>query len=245
MYRRPIMKKLLLITAISILWSNMLYAQSVSMLYAENVRELINIIKDKTFTMEYYFFKSNSEETRFFLAKEGDDGIKIWRYTSPDRKWQPVHNTGAFAGFPAAPKLFESVVFKEGDITIGEPIASSGGVADPNTPPPLPSPLNLRATPPPKDYIDELKNSTFKADYYFWRVKEGDANYAFLIRAKDLPQVSIYYLSGTKWQPIYNAKAFDGFDAIDDKTLSSVTFDVKTSELTTVGVEEESNSVLP
>ena len=222
-----------------------------SSLQADNVSDLLDKIANTSHQMEYYFFPS--QKGNYFLATMRDGKMKVWRYAE-QKRWQPVHNAGAFDGFEGAEDMFGSVAYDKGQVTFGETIAKDDGkapVSDPGAPPPLPNQFNVLSTISAmgqdlsvKEYAEELKSGNFKVTHYFWKITEGEGSdqkiYPFLVKTQDISNLSLYYLTADKkWKPLYNAKAFDGFDEVGE-TIGDISFDPATLELE-IGAKKEEN----
>ena len=95
----------------------------------------LNTLRNKTFDIVWYFWESDSYP---FLAsgRNSEAGIKIWQYTAGG-KWRPIHNTGAFDGFPEAGQVFDEVEIDTNGWTI-EIVKNSYNIPTPPNDPSLP-----------------------------------------------------------------------------------------------------------
>lgn len=191
---------------------HLIYAILIFNILHSNPFTLAKRISNKDVPISYYYWKD--DKNVFYLGKKRKDKTySIWIYTK-DRKWKPFHNTGSFDKFPKAGKMYQSVSFKDGMISL-EPMNASGEDDNKNDPkPPIPFSTNIVA------FAGDTK--MFKIDYYFWA---DENNFAFLSKMKDANNTSIWhYTKDREWMPIYNAGSFDGFPAIG-KTFDSVKLD--------------------
>lgn len=178
----------------------------------KTVDELVNIIANtNNLEMKYFFWLQSGDA---YLAKIQKDGISlgVWYYTK-ERKWQPIHNSSAFDGFPGASKSFASVTRDK----IKETITFSSlidGVITGDT----------------LEKAKALENKTVNISWYFWLQSKD----AFLFKkAKNSSDIRIWYYTGQrKWRPIYNASAFDGYKEAK-KTLENASFDPVQGTLST------------
>jgi len=181
-------------------------------LFSKTAQELASILASSKFNIQYYFFPN--ADNKYFLIANSSQGARIWHFTS-DRKWQPVHNAAAFAGFDGAGKIFQNVSFANGKVNIGDVTDLSSS-----------------------EFADSLKNSTFNATHYFWTISKIDDTgkknyYSFLASKNKDGSASIYHLaSGAKWQPVHNAAAFDGYEKAGN-VLSGATLDLSANSIET------------
>lgn len=181
--------------------------------YAKTVDELVNKIANTTPTMGYVFWiakDSNAQNKAYLSSQKQDNSRSVWFFTT-QKKWQPIHNAGAFDGFPKADKVFQSVTLDKAN----EKITFS----------------NIENN-PADDLTSEkaklLESKEFSIGWYFW-VNSGDA---FLFSKNASNEFSIWYFTTEKkWQPIHNAGAFDGFDKAEI-TLEDISFQASTGVLT-------------
>jgi len=170
---------------------------------SETSSALLGTLLNKTFKMQYYFIKSESNKY-FLLSIKNKNDFYMWRFTT-DKKWEPVHNAGAYDGFDKADKTLSSATYSEKYVTIGSEIATKE-----------------------TKYIQELADKKFKVLFYFWT----SGSNAFLIEAKDENTISLWNLtSEKKWMPLHNAGAYDGF-AKAGKTILDISFDFTSTNLT-------------
>jgi len=71
-----------------------------------SIIDLVKSLENKTMTIKWYFWAIKGQA--FLCRDDNDDGVRIWHFTS-SRKWQPIHNTGAYDGYPLAIKRLENV----------------------------------------------------------------------------------------------------------------------------------------
>lgn len=103
----------------------------------------LETLKNQTFDIVWYFWES--EATPFLASGRGAEaGMKIWQYTTGG-KWRPVHNAGAFDGFPAAGKVFDDVEIDKNGWTINI-VKSSYNIPTPSKDPSLPKGNNIYPT---------------------------------------------------------------------------------------------------
>lgn len=176
-------------------------------LFSKTPHELVNFISNSTMNVQYYFYiiKNNA----FLSKKSPNGGYALWYYTI-DRKWQPIHNAGAFDGFSKADSVFDSVEANEDNtkVTIG-------------------SIINTNISDKILSLAKQVENTDSKIGWYFWTTNGG----AFLLKKRTDNTISIWhYTVDRKWQPIHNAESFDGFPAIK-KTLDDIKFNSTTNTL--------------
>jgi len=125
---------------------------------AESVKELNKILASSSFKIGWYFWIK--DDNAFLLSRDGDN-VRIWFYTT-DRKWQPIHNAGAYDGFPKAGKNI-NVDF---DISTGSLVAKNviSRIKDDDMTPPSPASdlLSIKAS-------DIRKNET--SPELLWNLK--------------------------------------------------------------------------
>lgn len=168
--------------------------------YGKSVDELINVVANNSMKVKYYFWV---EESKAFLAsKKNDNSYSVWHFTN-DKKWQPIHNTGAFDGFDEAKKSFSNVRL---DLENAK-ITFSSSINNDNK--------NI------EDLVKVLENKTVNIKWYFWLVEKD----AFLFSKDGEYDVRIWsFTNNRKWKPIHNASAYDGFDEAKTR-LSDINFD--------------------
>ena len=171
--------------------------------------ELVNSIASLDINMQYYFFVENKKA--FLVKEKKDKSLALWYYTN-DRKWQPIHNAGAFDGYSEAKVNLSSLLVNKNSeqITLGN--ITNSNIND-----------NI------KTLLQNVENKTIKIGWYFW----VESNKAFLIKKISNGEISIWhYTNDRKWQPIHNAGAFDGYPKVE-KTLDSVSFSTSSNTLST------------
>ena len=178
----------------------------------KTVDELVSVIANTSnLEMKYFFWVQNGDA---YLAKTKQDGtsLGVWYYTK-ERKWQPIHSSGAFDGFSEASKSFESVTRDKTKETIAFSSLIDGSIEG-----------------IPLTKAKALENKTVNIGWYFW-VQNKDA---FLFKkAKNSSEIRIWYYTGErKWRPIHNASAFDGYKEAK-KTLESASFNPAQGTLST------------
>ena len=98
--------------------------------------ELVNSIASLDINMQYYFFVENKKA--FLVKEKKDKSLALWYYTN-DRKWQPIHNAGAFDGYPKVEETLDNVSFSTSSNTLSTGSAiGKNGVKVPPTPPGMP-----------------------------------------------------------------------------------------------------------
>ena len=169
-------------------------------------------IANKEAKITYYYWANETFDV-MYLGKQKENGeFSVWVYTG-ERKWKPLHNTCAFDGFPMAEKIYESVIFKDGSITI-----KGSSPDEDRTLPPSPGGLPESDTPV----------KVYSVSHYFWVDNYGKP---FLAKKTNDNKVSIWhYTRDRKWLPMHQAKAFDNFSGLK-KTLESVSLDTSKSSI--------------
>jgi len=160
----------------------------------KEVSRLLGNLANKEISMQYYFWLS--EENHYFLAYiTANDNFSIWQFTN-EKKWLPVHNAGAYDGFPAAISHLSNIEYKDRKVTLGTKTQDG-------------------------DFIDEIANQNFEVLYYFWKT-EG---ISYLMKPRDAGKMSVWHFtSEKKWLPIHNATKYDGYDGAGI-TLYDLSFD--------------------
>lgn len=86
-----------------------------------DVLKLNKVVENTSHKVGYYFWQGDNNI--FYLMRENNASSQsVWHYTK-DRKWQPIHNTKSFDGFPEAVNTLKSVVLDKNKSTL-----SIGGV---------------------------------------------------------------------------------------------------------------------
>jgi len=174
--------------------------------FSKSTDELIDIIADNSMKIQYYFWIKDSKA--FLAAKNTDATYGVWYFTS-DRKWQPIHNSGAYDGFSAVTKSFSKVDL---DLEGGKITFSS---------------LTDNYNKDVESLVKILENKTVQIQYYFWLADKE----AFLFTKDGEFDVKIWnFTDSRKWKPIHNAKAFDGYPEAKLR-LSNIDFDPSKNSL--------------
>jgi len=139
----------------------LLYILTFSNLYAKTFNELITKIANSTPTMQYLFWVAKDENSKnipYLTRNKNDGSFSVWHFT-PDKKWQPIHNAGAFDGFDKAEKTLENVSFEPstGVLTIGKSILPENNAPDENKPK-LPEGVTLKS--------NDIQNGAFLDEKY-------------------------------------------------------------------------------
>ena len=176
-------------------------------LYTASVSKLIKGIENKSFELKYYFWLTDNSDV--FLMKKNTSGNSLWAYTS-ERKWRPLHNTGAFDGYDKEDINFKSIKYDDGYVIISS-------LTDKEMP------LDVLK------FNQSVQKKTHKIGYYFWK---NENNTFYLVRENNTTSQSIWhYTKMRKWQPIHNADAFDGFPPASE-TIQNIRFNKNKSTIT-------------
>ncbi len=147
--------------------------------------EFVSDLKNSTQNIGWYFWMTKSGKA--YLASGRDSEIAVWYLTS-ERKWQPIHNAGAFDGYSEASKSFGSVTISNDGRKIYFGTALNNN-----------------------EFTNDLKDSNYDIGWYFWMSNSGKA---YLASGRD-SEIAVWYLTNDrKWQPIHNAGAFDGYSSV-------------------------------
>ncbi len=178
----------------------------------KTINELVDMIAGMNDTKMQYFFWVKDNNAYLASTKKDDVSLRVWYYTQ-SRKWQPIHNAGAFDGFSEAVKSFRDVAQNKNEETITFSSIIDG---------------SLRGTALEKAKL--IENTTINIGWYFW-VQNGNA---FLFKKINDNEIKIWYytIPDKKWQPIHNAGAFDGYKKAP-KTLESTSFNPLQGTLST------------
>ena len=160
----------------------------------KEISKLLQNIANQEIPMQYYFWLS--EKKNYFLVYiTTNSNFSIWQFTG-EKQWLPVHNAGAYDGFPQADSYLSSISYKDRKIILGAKTKEG-------------------------TFIDELANKSFEVLYYFWKT-EGTS---YLMKPRDAGKMSVWHFtSEKKWLPIHNADAYDGFEGAG-VTLHDLSFD--------------------
>ncbi len=150
------------------------------------------LLESKDFNIGWYFWVNTGDA--FLFSESKSKGISIWYFT-PDKKWQPIHNAGAFDGFDKADNTLENVSFEasSGVLTIGKSILDTNDTSDGNQPkenkPDLPKGITLKSNDVQEgEFLSEAYSSLSPA--FSWDVqsdiKDKDIIKSYAISLKDL-----------------------------------------------------------
>lgn len=143
------------------------------------------------------------------MKKRDGDNNSLWSYAE-GRKWRPLHNSVAFDGFKEQTSHFTSVIYDNGIIRASG-LSKSGYDEDI---------VKLN---------EKIVDKDNKVNFYFWH---DEKNIFYLMTEVSENKYSIWhYTDERKWEPLHNAKAFDGFPEAKE-TLSNIVLDKKSRTLT-------------
>lgn len=162
---------------------------------------LAKTIADKKFSLTYFYWFDKEDKVYYLSKEKADQTYSVWSFTE-DRKWKPHHNAGRFDGFPEAGSTLESAFRQEGVMQIKKEQCRDDN-SNQNT----------------------CKETSYPISHYFWLDNTG---LAFLLKNNDNDNdISIWrFTQDKKWQPVHNAKAFDGFPKAG-KNISKIELDIR------------------